>query len=213
MSYIYKITNLKNNKIYVGATTRHPHIRFAEHCNDAKRFPDRPLYKAINKYGKENFDIKIIEECKNEERFMREKYWIEYFGSFKNGYNATVGGDGKKYLDYDLIVETYKQIESVVDTAKNLNISEDSVRIALKAKNENIYSSQEVIINKYGKMINMFSLDGIYLKTFTTTCEAARYLIENELTNCKLTTIKTHISEVCKGRRKTAAKFKWSYVN
>ena len=25
----------------------------------------------------------------------REKYWIEYFGSFKNGYNATIGGDGK----------------------------------------------------------------------------------------------------------------------
>ena len=28
----------------------------------------------------------------------REKYWIEYYGSFKNGYNATLGGDGKAYI-------------------------------------------------------------------------------------------------------------------
>lgn len=37
----------------------------------------------------------------------REVYWIEKFHSFKNGYNATVGGDGRKYLDYDLIISTY----------------------------------------------------------------------------------------------------------
>ena len=62
-------------------------------------------------------------------------------------------------------------------------------------------------------MVNMFDLNGIYIKTFSSAYEAARYLINNDLTNCKLTTIKTHISEVCKGRRKTAAKYKWSYVD
>ena len=35
------------------------------------------------------------------------------------------------------------------------------------------------------------------------------YLIDNKLTNCKLTTIRYHISEVCHGKRKTAAKFIW----
>ena len=52
----------------------------------------------MNKYGIEHFHIELIEETDNPEE--REIYWIEKLGSFKNGYNATLGGDGKKYLDY-----------------------------------------------------------------------------------------------------------------
>jgi hypothetical protein len=59
----------------------------------------------MRKYGIEHFHISLIEEtCQPEER---ERYWIEYFSSFKNGYNATHGGDGKSYLDYNLIITTY----------------------------------------------------------------------------------------------------------
>ena len=212
MSYIYKITNQVNNKIYIGATTRHPSIRFDEHCSDAVRFPNRPFYSAINKYGIKNFKLDIIEECKSSELEEKETYWIEYYGSFKYGYNATVGGSGKKYLDYDLIVETYRQIGSSIETARRLNICEDSVRIALKAKEERIRTYQEVIADKYGKMVNMFNLDGTYIMTFASTADAARYLIDNGFTNCKFTTIRYHISETCRGNRKSAAKFKWSYV-
>lgn len=213
MSYIYKITNQLNNKVYIGATTRHPSIRFEEHCIDAIRFPDRPFYVAINKYGIENFKLDIIEECESNELEEKEKYWIEYYGSFKCGYNATIGGSGKKYLDYDLIVETYKQVGNIKDTALKLNICEDSVVIALRAREEKIYSRKEVITDKYGKMVNMFNLDGAYIKTFSSTAEAARYLIENGYTNCKFTTIRFHISEACRGDRKSVAKFKWSYAN
>jgi group I intron endonuclease len=212
MSYIYKITNQVNNKIYIGATTRHPSIRFEEHCADAVRFPDRPFYIAINKYGIDNFELEIIEECESNKLEEREEYWIEYYGSFKNGYNATLGGGGKKYLDYDLIAETYRQIGSSIETAHRLGISEDSVRIALKAKEEKIRTYQEVISDKYGKMVNMFDLDGTYIMTFPSTADAARYIISNGLTNCKFTTIRFHITEACRGDRKSAAKFKWAYV-
>ena len=86
------------------------------------------------------------------------------------------------------------------------------MRIALKAKEERIRSYQEVIADKYGKMINMFNLDGTYIMTFSSTANAARYLIDNGFTNCKFTTIRFHITEACRGDRKSAAKFKWSYV-
>jgi len=62
----------------------------------------------------------------------REKYWIQYYGSFKNGYNATLGGDGKKYIDYDLVIATYKQNNNAAKTARILNISSDSVRNIVK---------------------------------------------------------------------------------
>lgn len=63
----------------------------------------------MRKYGAENFTIEEIEKTDNPED--RERYWIEYFSSFKNGYNATIGGDGRPYIDYDLVVATYKELK------------------------------------------------------------------------------------------------------
>ena len=62
-----------------------------------------------------------------------------------------------------------------------------------------------------GKITNMYSLEGDYIRSFSSTNEAARFMVENKLTGCKQTTIKQHITEVCTGRRKTAAKYKWKY--
>ena len=65
MSYIYVITNNINGKQYVGKTNFSLQKRFQEHINDSKRSTKehRPLYNAFNKYGIENFSIKVLEEC------------------------------------------------------------------------------------------------------------------------------------------------------
>ena len=211
MAYIYQIINDINNKIYIGKTEFSIDKRFKEHCSDAfkERNEKRPLYSAMRKYGIEHFHVELIEKTDNPEE--REKYWIEQKQSFKNGYNATLGGDGKKYLDYDLIIASYKEIKSVKDTAISLGISSDSVSNVLRANNISIMTSSEVIQKKYGKMVNMYNLQGTFLKTFPSVNEAAKYMVENNLTGCKMTTIKQHITEVCMGKRKTAAKFKWKY--
>lgn len=212
MAYIYKITNNINDKIYIGKTVRTIEDRFKEHCKDCQRenLEKRPLYSAMKKYGVENFSVELIEETDNPEE--RERYWIEYYGSFKNGYNATLGGDGKSYIDYDLVVTAYRELKNCTETAKQLNIHEDTVRNILKIKNEPILASTEVTKAKCGNCVNMYSLEGKYLMTFASMSEAGQYLIDNKLSNCKLTTIRTHISEVCRGKRKTAAKFIWKYA-
>lgn len=211
MAYIYQIINDINNKIYIGKTEFSIDKRFKEHCSDAfkERNEKRPLYSAMRKYGIEHFHIELIEETDNPEE--REKYWIEQKQSFKKGYNATFGGDGKKYLDYDLIIASYKEIKSVKDTAISLGISSDSVSNILRANNISIITSSEVIKKKYGKVVNMYDLQNTFLKTFPSVNAAAKYMVENNLTGCKMTTIKQHITEVCMGKRKTAAKFKWKY--
>ena len=112
MAYIYQITNNINGKIYVGKTTKNNiQERWKEHLKDYKkpRCEKRPLYDAMNKYDSENFSIKELEECSAEEASKKEIYWIEKLSSFKYGYNATLGGDGKHYLDYDLIYSIYEQ--------------------------------------------------------------------------------------------------------
>ena len=62
MSYIYKIINDINDKIYVGKTDFSIEKRFKEHCADAfrERNEKRPLYAAMRKYGIEHFHIELI---------------------------------------------------------------------------------------------------------------------------------------------------------
>ena len=71
----------------------------------------------MNKYGADNFSIKVLEECSPEKSSEREIYWIEKLDTYHNGYNATLGGDGSHYLDYDKIVSTYKEVGSAQKTA------------------------------------------------------------------------------------------------
>jgi hypothetical protein len=54
----------------------------------------------MKKYGKEHFFIELIEECPIEKLNEREQYWIAKKDTYHNGYNATIGGDGKRLIDY-----------------------------------------------------------------------------------------------------------------
>lgn len=52
------------------------------------------FHKAFRKYGINNFSFSILEEIEDEKyRFEREIFWINYYDSYKKGYNETFGGD------------------------------------------------------------------------------------------------------------------------
>ena len=93
---IYKITNLINNKIYIGITKRDPKIRFNEHFSNKNEI----LYKAKEKYGKENFSLEIIKNGIPENQIdEEEKYYIKYYNSLiPNGYNLSIGGLSNKSI-------------------------------------------------------------------------------------------------------------------
>lgn len=88
---IYKITDNINGKIYIGQSNNIQR-RFSEHQNRGAT-SRIPVDVAIQKYGKENFNFEIIEECSIEQLNQKETYWITYFNSIENGYNCSVGGD------------------------------------------------------------------------------------------------------------------------
>ena len=87
---IYKVTNKINGKVYIGQSVDIGR-RWREHMT-AK--DDIYFHKAIQKYGVENFEWEVIEQCKKSELDEREIYWIEYYDSFNKGYNCTRGGEG-----------------------------------------------------------------------------------------------------------------------
>lgn len=87
--YIYKTTNLKNGKIYIGQH-KHPHF-------DPHYFGSGVWFKKVFlANGKENFHCEIIEKCDSlEEMNNREEYWIERCQSRNPhiGYNLAKGGE------------------------------------------------------------------------------------------------------------------------
>lgn len=209
MAYIYKITNDINGKIYIGKTNRSIQERFKEHCKDCTRrnYEKRPLYAAMRKYGVEHFHIEQIEETTVPEE--REKYWIEYYGSFKYGYNATIGGDGKPYIDYEIVIATYNELKNMNKTAKILGIGADTVSNILHAMHQKTLSSSEVVSHEYSKIINQYTLDGEYVASYPSCIEAARQL--HRITNTS-NGAASHISDVCRGKRKSAYGFIWKFA-
>ena len=197
MAYIYKIVNDINQKIYIGKTERSIKERWQEHCRDCfnRDYEKRPLYAAMKKYGIENFHIEQIEETENPED--REIYWIEYYGSFKTGYNATIGGDGKKYLDYELIYSLYKECNNLNQVAKIIGCSPDSVSKIVKAKGEN--PSPAKALSKQVAKCNLKTQEIIEVYSSVNEAEKA-----NGNTR--------HIAQVCNGKRKSAKGFFWKYI-
>lgn len=207
MAYIYKITNKINQKSYIGKTIKTIEERFKEHIYDSKRRceENRPLYSAMNKYGIENFTIETIEECSNEVASEREQFWIQAYATFKNGYNATIGGDGKPYIDYNLVVELYKQFKNQKKVAEVMGIHLSTVSYILDIMNIEKISKYEVGKLNLGKPIKQIDKNtGEIIHIYDTVAEAKRALgIKNS---------NSHITEVCRGKRKTAYGYKWEYV-
>lgn len=91
MYYLYKITNLLNNKNYIGVTNRNPEERFAEHKKpSSKSF----ISKAIQSDGVENFSFEVLlANIENKDISNLEcKYIKKYNSLLPNGYNADLGG-------------------------------------------------------------------------------------------------------------------------
>ena len=211
MAYIYKITNQISGKSYVGKTLQSVHQRWKGHCSDKNRYPERPLYRAMNKYGIENFTIEEVEKCSDSEARDKECYWINFYDTYKNGYNATLGGDGISHLNYDLIVDLYQQGKTIKDISEQLNHDAGHISTILKSRNISIIPTSELNKKKFGKSVKCIELD----KIFISMREAARFLIEEGYSKSSIDNlggVSGKISQVVNGKRKTAFGFHWELI-
>lgn len=122
---IYKITNLINQKVYIGQSSR-PEKRFQEHCFKHENYISL-INQAISKYGKENFSFEIIEED-IENYNEREKFWIKYYDSNNpsKGYNIAPGGEEPPlHCGEDSIHATHTgaQIDEIISLLQNSDLS------------------------------------------------------------------------------------------
>lgn len=134
MSGIYLIRNKISGHCYVGQATNintrvYQHIRAA--FNDSCKDYDYPLHKAFRKYGLDNFELEILEECSPELFEEREMFWINQYNCRHEGYNQTDGGRQSireiklnKLLLAEIILLLQTSDLSIASIAKKYNLSE-----------------------------------------------------------------------------------------
>lgn len=98
---VYKITNNINGKVYIGITTCSLEYRWSRHLTEGRNENNtKHLYKAMRKYGLDNFSIKQIDSTDDFEELGRlERYYIKKYNSQspEKGYNLTTGGESNQW--------------------------------------------------------------------------------------------------------------------
>lgn len=94
------------------------------------------IKRAIHKYGKDNFIIEQIEQCNQEDLNDREKYWINFYDSYRNGYNSTLGGQDTPKLPKllhktDEIIDLYNAGFSLRELAREYNVDHATIKLIL----------------------------------------------------------------------------------
>lgn len=109
---IYGIRNKINNKIYIGKTGMNFGDRWDSHRSLLKNNKhDNPhLQRAWNKYGKDNFEFIVIEDCSIDVLEEREKYYIKLYKDMELAYNIHDGGNEGNNLGKPLSEETKRKI-------------------------------------------------------------------------------------------------------
>ena len=166
--YIYKYTNLINNKKYIGQTNNFERrVREHKSCSfnpKSVNYEDK-IHQAIRKYGYDNFKIEIVEIIENVENYdlvnEREQYWIREERSLLTqwGYNVLEGGKNcwRSFLSPDDITQIKKMI-----------------------KNETPYSDIQVIYPVSKTFISDIN-NGKYFFDSKETYPLCRYRISNDI--------------------------------
>lgn len=147
---IYKATNLFNDNVYIGQTTRSLSVRIRQHLSDAKPESTNPFHIAILQYGKDAFEWETLDEFSGtKEEVIHALNVAEEYHILKNrsmlgdrGYNATQGGyssgkfadiihrraggdsRSKRMLQYDLEGNFIRMYDSVTDVCRIFGISQ-----------------------------------------------------------------------------------------
>jgi group I intron endonuclease len=128
---VYKITNMINDKIYVGSSND-VHKRWSQHKTylNINKHKNIHLQNAWNLYGSQNFKFEVIEECLPEIQFEREQHYLNTLNPFEErGYNV-VRQISKEYSSDNYITKrcavcrkeyhTFSHLSKYCDSCKEL---------------------------------------------------------------------------------------------
>lgn len=148
---IYRIHNIKNKKVYIGSS-KNIERRFYSHRQNLKnnKHHSSKLQKSYNKTkDKTIFKFELIEETTEDKLFEREKYYIDFYDSFHNGYNCTDDTTNTKYVQLESRNKLYEEFILLYEEYKGSFIigKKFSTRLFDKHYKKYVYKNMIEIIN------------------------------------------------------------------
>lgn len=189
MGLIYKVINDINNKVYIGKTTKTLEIRWKDHQKNS-RYTNNKFYYAIRKYGVEHFSPIIIEDNIPEtELNNKEIYWINFYNSYKNGYNSTIGGEGDKKYPEKEILNLWNKGYSCSDISNELGCTYMTASYTLSNlgidTEQKKQRSAKIREKKNSIPIEQYDFKGNFIKRFNTSKEIKEAGFDrNEVNRC-----------------------------
>lgn len=216
MGCVYKLTNIINDKVYIGKTSFDAETRFKEHQRESRkqRSQHKPLYFEMYQYTPQNFIIETLFQSDNEEELCdMEIFFIKQYDANNpdKGYNLTLGGGGRAFLTLseEEIINFYqnKAQESIATTAKKFNVDNKTIAAILKKNNIHIRTYQEVADSTGKKVAQIDATTNQIINTYISTAKASIALLGNKRGE-------TSIQDVARGKKgsKTAYGYKWKYI-
>lgn len=209
---LYVIRNNENNKIYVGKCYYPLSQRMKDHINKAKRNLCKDedgnyrLHTAMHEIGYDNFTIELIGRFRQGLLEEKEIEYIRKYDSFKNGYNASLGGDNPATVNIgkekDIIFQYCVQKLPINQIEMNLNISAHTIKTVLASRYifaKNIYS-----VKPKTWIAKVNPTTGEWIGLYASVTEAALSVGNKQCDS--------HIIKCCKGKRKMAYGFSWAYA-
>lgn len=138
---IYKVTNLINNKIYIGKDSNNKKNYFG--CGKA-------IVTAIKKYGIKNFKKEIIDHAYSLKQInKKETHWIKFYNSNnpKIGYNRSLGGELEycfKGINKEAIILSEKRWKIYVKSKKHVETMRVATTNYYKLKKNRIKQSKRI---------------------------------------------------------------------
>jgi group I intron endonuclease len=150
-SSIYRCYNILTGKSYIGYDSNWP-SRKSKHIYDYlnKKSPNYNchFYKALRKYGIENFSWEILYQSWDKKYCLNvmESFFIEQYDSFNNGYNMTKGGEGtlgkKSWLGKKHTEETKIKISLSLKRKIRSEQHSENISKSLKGKNKSKWPNE-----------------------------------------------------------------------
>lgn len=133
----------------------------------------------------------------------------------ESGYNATLGGDGKRLYDYNLVIKTYSEVQNISKTSKLLKIPYDTISTILHNNDIVVKQSCEINSERNSIKVSCFNKNNELLFNFNSLANAAEFIATERnisLEDLKGSgSIRLHIKQSCESIRKTAYGYIWKY--
>lgn len=199
---IYTITNVINNKIYIGSSSYNVDRRLIVHKRLLRqgKHENSYLQASYDKYGVENFKFEVLELCEKNKCIEREQYWMDFYKSYKRDIGFNINEKANSRLNSKHSEET-KQKMREAKLGKKLTeehiLNSKLARTGQKREQKTIDLQN---IKKYKKLLQ-YSLEGVLIKEWNSLEEAELFFsVKGAIGNC-----------VRKGFNYTSCGHKWKY--